>query len=332
MRRTAFLIAAVLVGATAVMSGRQAPAETRWFRGNTHTHTLNSDGDSTPDEVVRWYREQRYNFLVITDHNFMTPVDGLNALFAADERFLVIRGEEMTDRAGDKPIHLCQLGGAAVRPQGGMSVADVLQRDVDVMRGAGGVVQINHPNFGWAIGAGDLRSVKGAHLLEIANSHPQVNNLGGGVVPGVEAMWDGMLSAGENVFGVASDDLHELKRGWSKQAAGPGRGWVMVRAAQLTADAILGALQRGEFYASTGVELTDIRGNARDMAIVVKAQGTTKYTVQFIGKGGRVLEETATSPAQYRFGGNEGYVRVKIIDSNGLMAWTQPVRVTGTSD
>ena len=27
----------------------------RWYKGNTHTHTLNSDGDSTPDDVVRWY-------------------------------------------------------------------------------------------------------------------------------------------------------------------------------------------------------------------------------------------------------------------------------------
>ena len=26
----------------------------RWYKGNTHAHTLNSDGDSTPDEVARW--------------------------------------------------------------------------------------------------------------------------------------------------------------------------------------------------------------------------------------------------------------------------------------
>jgi len=28
----------------------------RWYKGNTHTHTLNSDGDSHPDDVVKWYR------------------------------------------------------------------------------------------------------------------------------------------------------------------------------------------------------------------------------------------------------------------------------------
>jgi hypothetical protein len=40
----------------------------RWYKGNTHTHTVNSDGDSTPDEVVRWYREHGYHFVVLTDH------------------------------------------------------------------------------------------------------------------------------------------------------------------------------------------------------------------------------------------------------------------------
>src|SRR6188508_2948403 len=74
-----------------------------WFKGNTHTHTINSDGDSTPDEVVRWYREHGYQFLVLTDHNYLTAVDGLNAVHGADERFLVVKGEEVTDRFDGKP-------------------------------------------------------------------------------------------------------------------------------------------------------------------------------------------------------------------------------------
>src|SRR5687767_12504574 len=77
-----------------------------WYKGNTHTHTLNSDGDSTPDDVVRWYREHRYQFLVLSDHNFLTSVDGLNALHGADEQFLVIKGEEVTDRFGEAPLHV----------------------------------------------------------------------------------------------------------------------------------------------------------------------------------------------------------------------------------
>jgi len=103
----------------------------RWYKGNTHTHTLNSDGDSTPDDVVRWYREHGYQFLVLTDHNFVTGVDGLNALHGADERFLVIRGEEVTSKAGDKPIHVNGLDiERRVEPATGSSVGEVLQRAV----------------------------------------------------------------------------------------------------------------------------------------------------------------------------------------------------------
>ena len=87
----------------------QAPAA-RWYKGNTHTHTLNSDGDSTPDEVVRWYREHGYHFLVLTDHNFLTDVTALNALHGADDQFLVLKGEEVTDRFGDIPFRLLLRG------------------------------------------------------------------------------------------------------------------------------------------------------------------------------------------------------------------------------
>jgi hypothetical protein len=35
----------------------------------------------------------------------------------------------------------------------------------------------------------------------------------------------------------------------------------------------------------------------------------------------------ATNPAVYDIQGNEQYVRVKVIESNGRFAWTQPVPV-----
>src|SRR6187397_2074091 len=102
--------ALVLLGAVIAARPRQpaspAASPVRWYKGNTHTHSLNSDGDSTPDEVVRWYREHGYDFLVLTDHNFVTEVDGLNAVQGAPGRFLVVRGEEVTSRVGDKPIHV----------------------------------------------------------------------------------------------------------------------------------------------------------------------------------------------------------------------------------
>src|SRR5438552_783376 len=103
-------IALVLLGSSSLAFSRwsasgQAPVR-RWYKGNTHTHTLNSDGDSSPDDVAQWYRRNGYQFVVLTDHNVLTSVEALNALHGLDNRFLVIRGEEITDKFGDKPIHI----------------------------------------------------------------------------------------------------------------------------------------------------------------------------------------------------------------------------------
>lgn len=298
----------------------------QWYKGNTHTHTLNSDGDSTPDEVVRWYRERGYHFLVLTDHNYLTQVDTLNALLGADGRFLVIRGEEVSDRFGDKPIHVNGLDVEhVVPPQGGTSVVDTIQRNVAAVRSARGVPHINHPNFSWAITADELKQVRDYRLFEIFNGHPQVNNLGGGGTPGLEEVWDNILSSGLLVYGIAVDDAHDFKRPWDRNAARPGQGWVTVRAEKLSADSVLAALERGDFYASTGVELRDYTVDDRRMTIAINERPPSKYRVLFLGRGGRILKEATASPATYDFAGGEGYVRAKVIDSNGLVAWTQPV-------
>jgi hypothetical protein len=302
------------------------PKRLNWYKGNTHTHTVNSDGDSTPDEVVRWYREHKYNFLVLSDHNFLTNVEGLNALHGADEKFLVIRGEEVSDTFNKKPIHINGLNvERVVKPQGGTSVVEVMQRNVNAIRAERGVPHINHPNFGWMITPDDLKKVENNKLFEIYNGHPEVNNFGGGGKPGLEEMWDAILSSGKLLYGIAVDDAHVFKKPWDKSAPRPGQGWIFVRAERLSGAAILEAMERGDFYASTGVELSDYQVNDKSITIVIDEERTSKYRVQFIGKGGRVLSEAISSPAVYQFRGDELYVRAKIIESNGKIAWTQPV-------
>ena len=299
-----------------------------WFKGNLHTHTLNSDGDSTPDDVVRWYREHGYHFVTLTDHNYLTSVDGLNALHGADEKFLVMKGEEVTDRFGSKPIHINGLDPTGlIRPTGGSSVVDMVQKMVDAIRAARGVPSVNHPNYGWAISADELAHVQRTRLLEVFNGHPLVNNMGGGGVPGLEAVWDRMLSSGKLLYGIAVDDAHYFKRPEDKTAPRPGQGWVYVRAPRLESRALVEALERGDFYSSTGVELQSITATASALSIAVKTEPQSKYRIQFIGRQGVILSEAITSPATYTFKGDESYVRAKVIESNGKLAWVQPVAV-----
>jgi len=328
--RVALLPCLVAIGGLASFAatqGSRAPEPARhWYKGNTHTHTLNSDGDSTPDDVVKWYREHGYNFLVLSDHNFLTSVDGLNAVHGADDKFLVIRGEEVTDRAGDKPIHINGLDlPATVEPQHGATVLDTVQRNIDAIRRAGGTPHVNHPNFGWAITADELRQVERYKLFEIYNGHHAVNNLGGGGVPGMEEVWDRLLSAGKETYGIADDDAHVFKQPGNPDVPGPGRGWVVVRAPRLAPRAIVDALERGEFYATTGVELRDYQVTDTAITITIKETTFSKYRTVFTGKNSRVLKEVTSSPASYTFTGDDTYVRATILESNGRVAWTQPV-------
>ena len=317
---------AVFTGSLAVPVAQTLPAG--WYKGNTHTHTLNSDGDSTPDDVVRWYREHRYQFLVLTDHNFLTDVSGLNALHGADQKFLVIRGEEVTDTFGDKSIHVNGLAvDRLVPPQHGQSVVDVVQRNVDAIRAANGIPHINHPNYRWSITGEELGQVRNNRLFEVFNGHPQVNAFGGGGVAGVEEAWDAILTKGTLLYGIAVDDAHTFKDPGNPAVAGPGRGWVVVRASRLEARTILTAMERGDFYASTGVVLADYQATASAITVKISPTSFSKYRIQFIGQGGRLLKESSETEATYAFTGTEGYVRAKVIESNGQIAWCQPVVV-----
>ena len=80
--------------------------------------------------------------------------------------------------------------------------------------------------------------------------------------------------------------------------------------------------------ASTGVELVDYEKTPTSMSVAIKTTTFSKYRVQFIGRGGRVLYEAHDSPAQYTFRGDEGYVRARVVESNGRMAWCQPVMLS----
>lgn len=340
LRGIAFVAPLLLLAPTASGQGR-------WFKGNTHAHSLNSDGDVPVDEVARWFREHGYHFTFITEHEYFTDVAPLNALFAAGNRFLVIAGQEVTQRVADslhtggaRQAHVNALGTSRlVMPIGdrnlakGMTIAATYARNGAAIRAAGGILQVNHPNFVWSVPLGDMMELPDSTLFELWNGHPIVYNLGGADSTGqemlsTEARWDSVLSRGKLLFGVADDDSHSYKPqdAENPDMARPGRGWIWVRADTLTADAILRALRRGDFYASTGITLRDLRVTPTEYKLEISPAGDRRYLTEFIGRDGKVLARNTTLRPSYRITGSEGYVRARVSDSSGRMAWTQPFR------
>lgn len=337
-----------LAGGLAITLGAGKLEAQKWFRGNTHAHTSNSDGDSPPDSVARWYRDAGYDFLFITDHERITDPAPLNARLGASGRFLLIAGEEVTQLVADsthpdsrRQAHVNALGLSRVVTRlgergiaHGILPADAYARNIAEIRAAGGIAQVNHPNFRWSVRLDDLTALPDSMLLEIWNAHTGVNNLGGvdaagRAAPSAEALWDSLLTRGKVVFAVADDDSHSFRASDADSYAltRPGRAWIMVRADTLTEPAILAAIRRGDFYASTGVTLSELAVTDRAITVAVSAVYDSRYAIDFIGSGGRVLATVHGRRASYQIRGDEGYVRARVSDSNGRKAWTQATRV-----
>jgi hypothetical protein len=126
---------------------------------------------------------------------------------------------------------------------------------------------------------------------------------------------------------VADDDSHSFKPEDAEDPGmtRPGRAWIMVRADTLTSEAILRSIRHGDFYSSNGVSLRSYTADSRQIALEVEPASDHRFFIEFVGSGGRVLAKETGLRARYSLTGSEGYVRVRVTDSRGRQAWTQPV-------
>ena len=299
-----------------------------WYRGNIHTHTTESDGDAEPGTVAAWYKDHGYDFLVLSDHNHLTLLDygSQNNVTVAP---LMIPGEEVTVRMSGSgtDVHINAIGiDRVVEPIDTGNVATTLQANISAVREAGGIACINHPSWKWSFDHEPIIKARGASLLEVFNAATSCNNYPV-PVPGFlspSQIWDNVLSAGVPIFGVASDDSHHY-HDFSPEMDNPGRGWVMVEAQAIEAEAVTEALATGRFYSSTGVFLNGLSESADEISLKIRGRGDSIFITKFIGANGVVHAERIGREVEYRPTGEEGYIRAYIFSSDGLQAWTQPV-------
>ena len=268
-----------------------------------------------------------------------------------DENFLIMQAEEISDSFEGKPIHLNATNlQSLIPPQGGASVTDVMQRNVDAVRtqreetGVPMFIHLNHPNFRWAVTPQDIIDLTGERFFEVYNGHPSVNNYGDSLRPGTEDMWDMINIAYQRktqplLLGLATDDSHNYHL-FGGQYSNAGRGWVMVLADSLDPAALIEAMEAGDFYATTGVILDEIRLGADALHVRVKAEAGVSYEIQFIGATGdddhtRILKTVSGTEGSIELPDNYLFVRTKIIsdklkenpfqEGDYETAWTQPV-------
>jgi len=371
--------------------------EKKWYKGNTHTHSLWSDGNDFPEMIVAWYAERDYDFIALSDHDILATsekwvaesfvkkrqralgtgaiskyrkhfagqpdwietregakdkadteyrlkrIDEYRKLFEKPGEFLVIQAEEISNKAGDKPVHMNAInvpGTTAIAPvKNDDDVKTVMRKTLQSVAaleektGTPILTHLNHPNFQWAVTAEDLAHVVEEKYFEVYNGHPGINHLGSDEVPGDEKIWDivNTIRIAEldsaPVYGVATDDSHTYHGGDVR----PGRGWVMVHTDKLEGDALVLAMRAGDFYASSGVsvESIDYDKASRKLTLKIAADGDARFTTELIGtrKGYNAAAEAGKTGIGEVFETATGSEVVLTVPADALYA-----RATITSD
>ena len=291
-----------------------ASAQTKWFKGNTHTHTLWSDGNDFAEMVIDWYKQRGYDFLALSDHNILqakevwmdvkavekrrkalgkTTMEKYRARFGDDwvitrekegstevrlremreyapkfdepGKFLLVKAEEISASFQNAPIHMNAVNvQEEIQPVKDLtSIQETMRANLKLVAeqskrlGVPIFTHINHPNFRMALTADDLAAVTEENFFEIYNGHPMILWQGDEFRDSHEKIWDIANTLrltqfkAAPLFGVGTDDSHH----YHGEESSPGRGWVMVRAEKLEANALTEAMKRGDFYASSGVTL-----------------------------------------------------------------------------
>lgn len=296
------LLVVIFTAVTACSNKSQDEKNWSWYRGNTHTHATFSDENDTNDvpEIASWYEQAGYNFLVLSEHN-----DHLKEkkIFSHDELshppiFLMISGNELSNSRHHLAFGINYYIGDETS----------LQDGVEKTIAAGGIPILNHPQSP-VEKAADILAIKGLNHMEIANGG-RPND-----IPASEVLWDSLLSLpnGRLIYAVGADDNHYNKEN-------VGRAWIMVRAPDLTKEAIMENFRKGNYYVSNGVILKDYQADNRTITI----SSMNGDTIRFLGKFGTVLRTIAGKNGTYKINGDELYVRAKVT-GEGKSAWTQPV-------
>ncbi|HEY63995.1 MAG TPA: PHP domain-containing protein [Caldilineae bacterium] len=280
----------------------------RWFKGNLHMHTTMSDGQRTPEDAVAWYRAHGYDFVSVTDHVKLTQTAHLST-----SDFLTIPGTEYHGEDPDVgPYHVVAWGMTELPPH---SESMPLQQVIDAFRERQAIVSIAHPYWCGQM-SGDLLAVNGYMGIEIFNATCQLLNAKGFS----NVHWDELLAAGRRVWGLAVDDTH-----WRPQRPDVGQGWVMVKAAALTQQAILQALEAGHFYASCGPTIEDLEIDGQRVWVRCSPCAQINFiSDRWHGQVVRAAPGQVLTEAEYQIEQETRYVRVECVDVEGRHAWSNP--------
>jgi len=294
-----------------------------WLKGNLHTHTQNSDGKLSPEEVVAKYKEMKYDFISLTDHRKYI----YNSHLQSDD-FIVIPGFEVDVNPPGK--NMCHHIVAVRSKISGNNYPDGYQFMYPEYKGIETVQEViddlnAHDNFAfychpvWSrLDTGEFDGVivlNGLIGMEIFNTGCHLEN-NTGYSP---THTDNALRRGKMRYIFATDDCHHNQND-------RGKGYIVVKADEKSGESITDAITNGRFYASRGPEIYEF--GIKNDEIYIKCNNVREIHFiafeplgcSFVGEKGELRDS-----ASCKINENWTYVRAEIIDDNGYQAWTNPI-------
>lgn len=285
-----------------------------WYKANLHTHSTHSDGTLSPREIIRTYADFGYDVVVVSDHWAVGHPD-VELIGGA----LSIPGIELDCGSHDQRSHAgWHIVGIGVHSTNPPKWGAGPQEFINWIREANGLVVIAHP-YWLGLSHETLLSVDGYIAIEVYNG--KCDWLNGKGLSAVQ--WDDLLQRGRIVSAIGVDDCHDPDRDL-------GKAWTMIKAEELSEQAIKEALAVGAFYATRGPEIHKIM--LKDGVIGISCSPVERINVvcsTWMGQtvtaepGKHLTNLTAALPPE------TDYVRIECIDSQGRPAWSNPIMLGG---
>lgn len=321
--------------------------ETMGYKANLHSHTTDSDGYFTPEELKELYRGHGYSILAYTDHLYMRDRTALN-----DENFVALNGYEnnIFDHMGKGIESKCyHLNFYSPKPdQVGMVgiteyfykyyMRDKTREEIEKSPVLNGFLPSDHSV---AVANEAIRQAKEQGYLVIYN-HPQYNlhtdsdYIGLRGLTGVEVMnynnyvngciendvaYERMLRAGQRAFPIAGDDNHNLCK--KNRAFDSFGGFNVMYPKKLDYESVFECLKTGNFYASEGALIRGV--SVCGDKVTVGAENAAYINLSTNGRAYcmELAKEKALTSATFSLPEDIRYFRITIADERGKKAYTR---------
>lgn len=284
------------------------------YRANFHAHTVAwkgvTSGHNTEKDVYDGYTNKGYQIAGISNyHNISNYAENLTDLYipvyehgynVLKSHYLVLNAKEVS--FFDFPL---------------FQTSSHQQKVIDKIKKKNDLLVIAHPKFGGGRTFENMKNLVNYEFTEVLNHYRTSDEY-----------WDKALSAGRLTWILANDDTHDLRDDFTY------RIWNIIYSDQRNRDTIVQNLKKGMNY---GVK--SFNGTVENQLLKCTDNGNLSYTfsfkqpvdtTEFIGQDGLIKKIAVNSDtAEYRFLGDDTYIRVVAKNKNSIIYMNPLVRYDG---